>query len=128
VGIDFGSLVGGATSIVASSATIRAQIEWARIQDKPTDIEIQRENVDGWLPTQTVRIEYDSSKPSDASDASGISAFKGMYVFGVRGHPTVPDLDIDGGDIFVLDDQEYTVISVNKRIIGQIQAYCEAVG
>ena len=124
--IDFGAMLGGATSIVASTATLRAQIQWARIQDKPTDVDILREGV--WLPTQTVRIEYDSSKPSDASDASGISAFKGMYVFGVRGHPTVPDLDIDGGDIFVLDDQEYTIISVNKRIIGQIQAYCEAVG
>lgn len=124
--IDFGALLGSANSIVATQWQFRAQIEWARIQDKATDIEIQRQGV--WLPTQTVRIEYDSSKPSDASDASGISAFKGMYVFGVRGHPEIDDLDIDAMDVFILDDQEYTVISVNKRIIGQIQAYCEAVG
>lgn len=124
--LDLGAMIGGGNSIVASQWQIRAQIEWGRIQDKPIDIEIEREGA--WLPVQTVRIEYDSSKPSDASDASGISAFKGMYVFGVRGHPDIDDLDIDAMDVFILDEQEYTVISVNRRLIGQIQAYCEAVG
>ena len=126
MGIDFGALISGANSIVATQWQIRAQIEWSRIQDKPIDVELIRGATT--LPTQTVRIEYDNRTPSDASDASGISAFKSMYVFGVRGHPEIDDLDIDAWDIFVLDDQEYTVINVNKRIIGQIQAYCEAVG
>lgn len=126
--IDFGGLLATAPrGIVQSQYALRAQIQWARILDKPTDIQIKRNSV--FLPTiQTVRIEQDDTFPQGVADDSGMGSARRLIVFGVRGHPDIDDLDIDTWDRFTLEEQEYTVLSVNRHLIGQVQAVVEAVG
>jgi len=123
--ISLGSWLAGTGSLPASQFSLRAEIQWSRILDKQTDIELYRN--EAFLPTQTVRIEFDDYF-MNAVDDSGNSTSRKAVVFGVRGHPTIDDLDIELWDTFILEDKEYTVVSVNKQLIGQIQAYCEAVG
>lgn len=122
--LDFGAMLAGA-SLVQAQWPLRAQITWARILDKPTDVEFLREGV--LLDPQTVRIGWDDIT-SDANDSSGNSTMRVVTIFGVRGHPDIDDLDVQRWDTFVKDEVEYTVTSVNKELIGQIQAECEAVG
>lgn len=123
--IDFGSWLGQANSLVASQWQLRAQVQWARIQDKETDISLFRNGVE--LSPQTVRIELYNTI-TDANDESGVASIRDAIVFGIRGHPTLDDTDIKVWDTFVYEDVEYTVRSVNLRVIGQVQAFCESVG
>jgi hypothetical protein len=123
--IDFGGWMRGGASIVKAQAPLRAEIERMRILDKDTDIELLREGIR--LDSQTVRIEWDDIS-ADATDASGDSTRRVAIIFGIQGHPSLPDTDIKTWDTFVFEDVEYTVVSVNKRMHGVIQAECEVVG
>jgi hypothetical protein len=123
--IDFGGWMLGTGSLVKSQIPLRAQIQWARILDKDTDISLLRNGVT--LDPQTVRIEWDDIS-SDANDMSGNSTQRTAIIFGVRGHPDIDDLDIQVWDTFRIDAVEYTVVSVNKEMHGVIQAECEVVG
>lgn len=119
-------MFGASNSLVQSQWGIRAQIQWSRILDKPTDVSLRRGTTT--LDPQTVRLEPDDTFPIDSNDSSGVSAVRRFIMFGVRGHPTIDDLDVDAWDTFVMEEQEYTVIAVNRSLIGQIQARVEAVG
>jgi hypothetical protein len=112
-------------SLVQSQETIRAQVQWARILDKPTSIRFLRNGTR--MAAQTVRIEFDDTFSNTESEA-GNSTLRRVLLFGVEGHPTIPDLDVNLWDTFVIDQSEYTVVSVNDLLIGQVQAYCEMVG
>jgi hypothetical protein len=125
--LDIGKLISGAGGrIIPAQAPLRAQIEWARILDKPTVVELERGSET--LPPQTVRLEFDNGNPGDATSVSGSSAIRRLTIFGIENHPTLPDTDIDAWDTFVLEDQEYTVVTVNHQTHGSVQAYCEAIG
>lgn len=125
--LDIGKLMEGASSLFTPTRwSLRAQVQGARIQDKPTDVEFIREGVA--LPVQTVRIEFHDTTPSDSVGVSGVSFARKGTLFGVRGHPEIGDLDIDEWDTFVMDEKEYTITSVNRHLIGQIQAEFEAIG
>lgn len=124
--LDFGSwLSSGASQFVPTQVALRAQVEWSRIQDKATDIQINRNGT--LLDPQTVRIEYDDTFANAVSDL-GNSTLRKVMVFGIHGHPEIDDTDIKVWDTFIMDDLEYTVVSVNRHVLGQVQAYCEAVG
>lgn len=123
--IDFGSYLAGGSGLPNTQWQMRAQIQWARIMDKPTDVQFRRKSTN--LDPQTIRIEFDDSMQSADSDL-GMGAMRRVMLFGVRGHPTIDDLDVEVTDVFVHDNVEFTVMSVNREIIGQIQAYAEAVG
>lgn len=122
--IDFNAWV-AQPSIVQSQWQQRAMVQWARILDKPFDIELLRENVK--LPVQTIRIEYDDTF-SELNSELGSAGFRRVILFGVRGHPEIDDFDVLAWDTFRMDEQEFTVRTVNRTLIGQIQAHCEAVG
>lgn len=125
--LDFGSLIANTASyFVPTQWQARASIEWARIQDKPTDVQFTRKNA--LLDPQTVRIEMDGRLPSPSDDDSGVSTSSRVTLFGVRGHPDIDDLDVEIWDTFVMDNVEYTVLTVNRQMIGQVQVYCEAIG
>lgn len=125
--LDFGSLVGAASGLFTPIQwQLRAQVEWARINDKATDIELMRQGV--LLAPQTVRIEQDGRLPMNDEDDAGISSLSRITLFGVRGHPEIDDLDVEIWDTFVFEAREYTVLTVNKLLIGQVQVYCEATG
>ncbi len=126
MGIDFGGWLGGSgVSLVATQAPLRSQIQWSRILDKPDSLVLRREGLD--LAPQTLRIELDNGI-QDASSPSGDSTSRGGTLFGIKGHPTLPDSDIELWDTFVLDDVEYTVTQVNRQQHGVIQAHIEGVG
>lgn len=122
--IDIGAMISN-RSIVQTQIPFRAQVQWARIQDKPTSIVLSRRGVS--LAAQIVRLEL-SNSISDSASAAGDSTSRMATIFGIEDHPTLPNTDIRIWDVFVLDDIEYTVTQVNRQIHGQIQAYAEGVG
>lgn len=123
--IDFGKWLTGGGGLPIAQWQQRAQVQWARILDKPTDVQFTRKGI--MLEPQTVRVEFDDSMMSSDSEL-GMGAMRRVMLFGVRGHPEIDDLDVEVTDTFVMDNLEFTVMSVNKTLIGQVQAYAEAVG
>jgi hypothetical protein len=125
--IDFNSWLAGGSSIVQAQKPLRAAVQAARIADKPVSITIRRGGVD--LPPQTVRIEWTDAVSSVDSDL-GEAAVRRGYIIHHKDHATLPDLDIQEWDVFVLKDldkNEYTVKSINHHLVGQIQAFFESV-
>lgn len=111
--------------IYANPFSVRAVEAWSRIQDHPTVIEIHRGNGSPLAP-QTVRIEENLRVREDEKQ----SATTGMsisVVFGVRGHPTVADTDIQARDTFYIEATKgtYQVLSIILAD-GEVQAVCEA--
>lgn len=123
--VDLGAWLEGGDSFARRQAPLRAQIQWSRIQDNPVDIKIQRKGQ--FRTIQTVRVEWDNSQ-GDAVDQSGDTTIRRAIVYGIQGHPELPDTDIRMWDVFVLDNVQYTVTGVNKRSLGSIKAYCDATG
>jgi hypothetical protein len=104
----------------------RAAMAWRRINDRPTSITIRRGGVT--LAAQTVRIEWSGYAREDEDIEVAVDAMPGvgrLTVFGVRGHPTVPDTDIERGDRFIIGAAEVEVI-VLLLPPGEVQAVCEA--
>lgn len=103
----------------------RAAEAWRRISDRPTSITIRRAGAS--LPAQTVRIEWGGSAREDEDIEVAVDAMPGvgrLTAFGVRGHPTVTDTDIQRGDRFTLGASEVEVIALLLPP-GEVQAICE---
>lgn len=109
---------------VLDAIPARAADAWKRINDKPAQIVLLRKGIA--QPVQTVRVEYDrgTGGGAEVGDA-GKSARRGVIVFGIRGHATLPDTDIQRGDQFAHDGAQFKVIDV-VHTLGEIQASCEA--
>lgn len=123
-GINFGQWLAGGASIVAAQAPLRAQVQAARILDKPESVQFTRNGVK--LAAQTIRIEWTDSLTEVNSDLGSATLRRG-YIMGFKSHPTLADLNVQEWDTFSIYDNQYTVTSVNKHLIGQIQASFEAV-
>lgn len=96
-----------------------------RIMDKPTDIRILRNGA--FLDfDQTVRIEGRSTTDIQGTRDFGnsVTYTRGITVFGVRDHMTLPDLDIQINDRFGYDSTMYVVRGITLHA-GEIQAACE---
>ena len=93
----------------------RASAAWQRISDKPTSVVFTRGAVD--LSAQTVRVEFNSGG-SDATGPVSDGGVQGVVVFGVKDHPLEADTDMQRGDRFWHDDQEYE-ITVVINLTGQ---------
>lgn len=126
MGFDFGGWLQGGLSIIAGQGPLRAQIQMARILDKPypEPIVFLRNGVS--LPGQTVRIEWTEAL-TDMESENGITVARRGYIMGFKDHPVYADLDVQDWDTFRIYNREYTVQSVNYHLIGQIQAQFEAV-
>lgn len=103
----------------APSETVRAVMAWLRISEVPTEITIDRVGT-----AQTVRIEHHTVQT--VSGAEGTGAVARVTVFGVRGHPTVPDTDIQRGDRFAVADDLYEVV-LTVALPGEVQAFAERI-
>lgn len=125
MGINFGAYLQRSAEMVPSQIALRAQIQWARILDKQTDVSFFRNEVK--MDPQTVRIEFDNSITEEIG-ASGDSSMRRAIIFGIHGHPDIDDTDVKPWDVFTFDDMQYTVVTVNRNVLGQVQAYAEAVG
>jgi hypothetical protein len=101
----------------------RAAGEYERILDNPTDLLLIREKT-APLASQLVRVEHAITQPMEKSGAGGSAADRDGTIFGTRNHPVNGTLDIQRGDRFALNGQQYRVIDV-VYYPGEIQAAFE---
>ena len=122
--IDFSAWLSGGGAFVKTQVPLRATIQQSRILDKEVDLILVRRGIK--LSPQTVRVELeDTTRLMDDDSGQGFAIQ--ATVFGIHGHPTLDDTDIQVWDTFTLDKMEFTVRVVNRQMHGQVQAYCEAV-
>ena len=105
--------INNALTGAAATETDRAVDAWRRINEKPTSISMKRDTGNA-VAAQTVRIEWGSSSggSGERAGAGGQSSIRYGVVFGVHGHATVDDTDIQRGDRFTVNGYQYRVIDV----------------
>jgi len=124
--VDFNNWYG--SSLGTIDRVQRAVNAWVLIQRKPTTLTLRRINPATGLPvanvTVIVRVEQDN-EGDEYMNLTGGSNTKGeCVVYGVVGHPTVPDTNMQRNDVFTLNSREYRVISVLDRT-GGMQFLCQ---
>lgn len=102
------------------TSKLRAEKAWSRIQEKPTSILIVRGKSLS-LAEQTVRLEYGSAQRERKGDDDAKSSMRNIVVYGVQGHPTIPDTNIKRNDRFAVNGQVWRIEDV-VYVIGGIQA------
>ena len=107
----------------SQTAEDRSHSTLRRINRKPSTIIIERsEGV--FLAAQTVRIEgvrSDNVLGTIAENNAQVYV-RDIVVFGLRDHPTLPDLDIRVGDRFGWDGDDYRITGINPHS-GEVQAF-----
>jgi hypothetical protein len=101
----------------------RAVDAWLRIQRNPTVVTLIRNNHP--LVDQTVRVEMENTANADTPDGGVSGSRRSAVLFGVRGHPTVADTDVQRGDLFALNGARFRVVSI-AMFPGEVQARAEA--
>lgn len=120
---DASAWIGAGTGTAASD---RAADAWERILEKPTTITIKRGATT--LDPQTVRLEYSSQQGTpEAKGGAGVSSVQRVVAFGILGHATEPDTNIQRDDRFAADGLQFRVVSVIFQT-GEKQAMCEVQG
>ena len=105
----------------------RAQDAVRRISEKPRSVVFRTAAPQlVTLPAQTVRIEP-SSNVGEITSSSGASPIREVIIFGVRGHSSVPDTNIDEGYTFNIEGDRYTVRDVIVTL-GEVQAVARVTG
>jgi hypothetical protein len=109
-------------------AKVRAVRAWVRIQRKPTTLTIRRINpltgTEQTPHTVIVRIERDNESDEYQNMASGENARGECIVYGVTGHPTIANTDLQRNDTFFLNGKTYTVVNMIDNT-GELQFLCE---
>lgn len=123
--IDLGKMMSEQTSLVQAQKATRAWVQLSRLGDKWETVELQRGST--YLDPQDVRIEFGTTMSIGVSSSAGSGFAQKGILFGLKDHPTLPDLDAREWDTFVLHDEEYTITHVNRTLIGQIQCHFEVV-
>lgn len=103
-------------------ATGRAIAAWRRINDRPASITLYRD--DATISAQTVRIEYDDKPDAPTQAVPAKASERELTIFGVVGHPTATDTDIEVGDVFTYMGGNYRVRDV-IILPGEVQANAE---
>jgi len=97
------------------------------IQDDPTSIVLIRDK-STTLAAQTVRIEWANTQGNIQmpQGPAGTAHIRRLVIFGVKDHPdsTIADTDIQVGDRFRLNDENYRVTNV-AEYPGGVQASAE---
>lgn len=125
--VDARMLIG---SLSDSEVPDRAAAAWDRINEHPTPITIIRSagKTKSSRPAQTVRLEFSNTTTGQqVTTEAGTSSHQQVVVFGISGHDSEPDTDIQKDDQFRYAGLLYRVISVIAGQ-GEVQAQCEAVG
>ena len=94
------------------------------ITDKPTVIVIQRKDGEE-LAEQTVRIEPTRIQPDVNVGPAGRESRANTVLIGYKGHPTIPDTDIQIGDRFAVGVKKFTVRQIFTETIGRVEAWLE---
>lgn len=106
----------------------RAASVWAWINRKPDIVTLVRGETA--LAAQTVRIEFNTTtRGTELKSDTGASSKQYAMIFGIQGHATETDTNIQRGDQFSYLSPNgalnYEVLSVDKTQIGQVQAIAE---
>ncbi|MBZ0293570.1 MAG: hypothetical protein K8L99_13465 [Anaerolineae bacterium] len=112
----------------APKAADRAVDAWNRIQDKPNSINVRRISSSSsktTLAAQTVRIEVDNTAMDAPATDSAQSGKQRLVIFGVRGHCSIANTDLQQGDTFKYNERSWRVIAVNLENLGELQAMAE---
>ena len=116
---------------MAIDATVRAERAWRKILRKPITLVMTKPRTPSGgavrLPAQTVRINSDN-RASVIGGPAGMAPTRAVMVYGVVGHPTQPDNDIQEGYTFVLDGDAYRIVDIIPATPGEIQAQAAVVG
>lgn len=119
-------------SVAAIDDAARAERIWIKIQRHPSSIVFTKPKTIGKndppgtagsltvLPAQTVRVTSDS-RATVVGGVAGTAPKHALVVFGIQGHPTQPNTDIDEGYTFPYDGETYRVNKV-IRVPGGVQA------
>jgi len=102
----------------------RANDAWIRIQQRPSSVVLLRGNPAVAQTAQTMRVEHDSTV-TETEGGGGKSSSQRVFLFGIKGHRTLPNTSILTGDRFVIAGTQYRVITVIDQI-GEVQAIAEA--
>lgn len=99
---------------------------WQDIQDNPVSINFKT-SAGVAVGAQTVRLESDN-RPTESKATSGQAPRRKVVVYGIYGHPTLPDTNIKEGYTFnlVADPGDRYVVQDVYRNIGEVQAIAEA--
>lgn len=108
----------------AGEIRLRANDAWVRIQQRPSSIVLLRGNPAVAQTAQTLRVEHESTI-TETEGGGGKSSSQRVFLFGVKGHRTVADTNIQRNDRFVIGTTQYRVITVMDQI-GEVQAIAEA--
>jgi hypothetical protein len=120
---------------MAPSAAKRAANAWRRILDKPSRISFVKPRVvaangtvtpESTLAAQTVRLERDSTAALLGGSAGAAPVMR-VVVFGIRGHDSLADTDIEEGYRFAADGDQYRITEVINTI-GERQGLAVVIG
>jgi hypothetical protein len=104
---------------------VRSSESWRRISTKPYSA-VFMTPMGNLLSTQTVLIESDSAA-SSAESTAGTAPTRKVIIYGVVGHPYVPDTIMREGFTFVYENDEYRCVDVIKTV-GEVQGIWEISG
>jgi len=122
--LDFDAWLGLNELDNAGEIRLRANDAWVRIQQRPSSVVLLRGNPATAQAAQTMRVEHDSTL-TESEGGGGKSSSQRVYLFGVKGHRTVADTNIQRGYRFALGATQYRVVTVMDQI-GEVQAIAEA--
>jgi hypothetical protein len=118
----------GSHRISIPTAELRSASTWSWIQRKPDTVTLVRGAIT--LDAQTVRLEFtNTTSGTENVSESGAASRRTLNIFGIQGHPSEDDTNIQRGDRFSYlatnGRLNYEVLSVDKTQLGQIQAVAE---
>lgn len=122
---DLAAVIAERPHLPVAQAGTWAALAWAAILDKPSDVQFVTA-LGQVLAPQTVRLES-SNRAAAQQSAAGTAPLRQLVIFGVRGHATVADTDMQEGYTFVWDKDEYSCVDVIVTI-GEIQGIWQASG
>jgi len=116
--------------IQAKRITQRAQDAAKRIGEKPTSVVFNVPtpgNPKGVnIAAQTVRLEFDN-RSAVISSTAGAAPRMNLIIYGIRGHPTLPDTNMKEGYRFSVGGDGYTVTDIILQL-GEVQGIAVATG
>lgn len=122
--LDFAGWLGLNELDNAGEIRLRANDAWIRIQQRPSSIVLLRGNPAVAQTAQIMRVEHDNTI-TESEGGGGKSSSQRVFLFGVKGHRTIANTDIQRSDRFVIGTTQYRVVAVMDQI-GEVQAIAEA--
>lgn len=112
-----------APNYLKDRSTVLAALVWRTIQEKPSTITIYRQGIA--KSPQVVRVETSNYGSFSEMFPGGEVGDQDIWIVGVLNHPTIDDIDIQRGDMFVYDNKTFEVNDTITYNLGWKKAICE---